>query len=118
MGSSQSPSNCRPEVEEIIRRHKCVVFSATYCPYCDRAKTVLGKMKVSPLVIELDQHPRGKDYRQALKEITNQTTVPNIFIGEAHIGGCSDLIAGIKKGTVQQHFSRAGVEYHDVVNEI
>mmetsp|Transcript_30500 Transcript_30500/g.30156 ORF Transcript_30500/g.30156 Transcript_30500/m.30156 type:complete len:95 (+) Transcript_30500:85-369(+) len=94
------------------------MFSTTYCPYCKRAKSLLERMRVTPHILELNNHPKGNEYWQALKEITNQETVPNIFIGGVHIGGYSELLQGVRQGTVQKHFMRIGLDYYDIINEL
>ncbi|OMJ93107.1 hypothetical protein SteCoe_4055 [Stentor coeruleus] len=69
-------------------------------------------MGIIPVVYELDQMPNGNTIKQHLFEITNQETVPNIFIGGRHIGGNSELQDGLKNGSVQAKLRAAGVNFH------
>jgi glutaredoxin 3 len=95
-----------------------VVFSKSYCPYCKSSKALLTGIGAPYFVLELDQigtysvkrEPDlqkknnandvsfgiiddGAAIQDALEEITNQRSVPNIFINKKHIGGNSDLQA-------------------------
>lgn len=67
------------------------VFSKSYCPYCKATKSLLSEMGVKPYIIELDQVDDGADIQDALEDMTHQRSVPNIFIGQKHIGGNSEL---------------------------
>lgn len=81
------------KVEGLIKSHPVFVASKSYCPYCAATKKRLSKLKANAFVIELDHEKDGSELQDALQEITNQRTVPNIFIGGKHIGGNSDLSA-------------------------
>ena len=67
------------------------VYSKTVCPYCVQAKALLKKRGVEQLEeIRVDQVP-GE--RERMMQITGRRTVPQIFIGDTHVGGCDDLMA-------------------------
>ncbi|KAI9806329.1 MAG: hypothetical protein M1825_006444 [Sarcosagium campestre] len=83
----------RTRAQSIIDENPVAVFSKSYCPHCRATKTLLSDRGVKPYIIELDQVADGADIQDALEEITNQRSVPNIFINHAHIGGNSDLQA-------------------------
>lgn len=91
----------KSQVQEVISGNPVVVFSKTSCPYCTEAKNILNKANVSYTLRELDTEDDGSQTQAALKSLTGQTTVPNIFIAGNHIGGCSDLKAKIKTGEVK-----------------
>lgn len=70
---------------------KVVMYSTDYCPYCQRAEALLKARGVTDLEkIRIDQDP---DQRQAMIERTGRRTVPQIYIGATHVGGCDDLVA-------------------------
>ena len=72
------------------------MYATSSCPYCIRAKQVLAARGVADLeVIDVDASPQE---RARMMEITGRRTVPQIFIGGTHIGGCDDLIALDSKG--------------------
>ncbi|MDP2344255.1 MAG: glutaredoxin 3 [Deltaproteobacteria bacterium] len=73
------------------------IYTTAICPYCVRAKQVLTSNKVPFSEIDVsDDDVR----RKWLVENTGQRTVPQIFFGELSIGGCTDLEAIVKKGTL------------------
>lgn len=67
------------------------MFSKSYCPFCKNAKGLFDSLDAKYKAIELNQVDDGDNIQEALKQITGQRTVPNIFIGGIHIGGSSDL---------------------------
>jgi glutaredoxin 3 len=67
------------------------IFTQPWCPFCERAVNVLSTKGVE--FREIDA-PRGSaSRREALERSGGRTSVPQIFIGGTHIGGCDDLLA-------------------------
>ena len=67
------------------------IYLTATCPYCIRAKQVLKANGVDQLEeIRTDLDPAQ---RTQMMEITGRRTVPQIFIGQTHVGGCDDLVA-------------------------
>ncbi len=67
------------------------MYTTAVCPYCIRAKQILKSRGVAAIEeIRVDMQP---DERVKMMEITGRRTVPQIFIGDTHVGGCDDLIA-------------------------
>lgn len=67
------------------------IYTTGTCPYCIAAKQLLAKRGVTELnEIRVDQIA-GE--REKMMQITNRRTVPQIFIGDTHVGGCDDLVA-------------------------
>jgi glutaredoxin 3 len=69
---------------------KVTVYSSDFCPYCQRAKALLKERGAVFEEIVVDGKP---DVRARMTEMTGRTSVPQIFIGERHVGGCDDLHA-------------------------
>ncbi|MBA1427957.1 glutaredoxin 3 [Pseudomonas fluorescens] len=67
-----------------------VVYSSDYCPYCIRAKQLLQSKKVAFEEIKVDGKPQ---VRAEMAQKAGRTSVPQIWIGARHIGGCDDLMA-------------------------
>ncbi len=67
------------------------IYTTAVCPYCVRAKQILK----SRGVVELEEIRVDTDPAQRMKmmELTGRRTVPQIFIGQTHVGGCDDLMA-------------------------
>jgi glutaredoxin 3 len=67
------------------------MYTTAVCPYCIRAKQILKARGVDAIEeVRVDMQP---EQRLRMMEITGRRTVPQIFIGETHVGGCDDLIA-------------------------
>ena len=67
------------------------MYTTQVCPYCIRAKQLLAKRGVQQIEeIRIDLHP---DQREHMMALTGRRTVPQIFIGDTHVGGCDDLIS-------------------------
>ena len=67
------------------------IYTTAVCPYCSRAKQILKSKGVATIEeIRIDTDPQARDHMMA---ITGRRTVPQIFIGATHVGGCDDLVA-------------------------
>ena len=67
------------------------MYTTAVCPFCIRAKQILKSKGVEQIEeIRIDMLP---EERARMMEITGRRTVPQIFIGDTHVGGCDDLIA-------------------------
>nr|WP_297352573.1 glutaredoxin 3 [uncultured Caldimonas sp.] len=72
------------------------MYTTLVCPYCQRAKMLLKQRGVAEIEeIRIDVDPAQ---RETMMNITGRRTVPQIFIGETHVGGCDDLIALDQRG--------------------
>lgn len=68
---------------------KIVMYSTAVCPYCVRAEQLLRRKGVTDIEkIRVDLDPAQRD---VMIEKTGRRTVPQIFIGNTHVGGCDDL---------------------------
>lgn len=67
------------------------MYTTAVCPYCVQAKRLLQARGVEHIEeIRVDSQPQE---RLAMVELTGRRTVPQIFIGSTHVGGCDDLVA-------------------------
>lgn len=66
------------------------VYSSGWCPYCSRAKALLERKGAPFVEIDVDAAAQA---RTEMMERSGRRTVPQIFIGDQHIGGCDDLYA-------------------------
>lgn len=67
------------------------MYTTAVCPYCTRAKQILKAKGVEQIEeIRVDTDPEA---RMKMMEITGRRTVPQIFVGQTHVGGCDDLMA-------------------------
>jgi glutaredoxin 3 len=66
------------------------VYVTGWCPYCQRAKGLLSAKKLAINEIDVDDDPK---LREEMIARSGRRTVPQIFIGQTHVGGCDDLFA-------------------------
>ncbi len=72
------------------------MYTTQVCPFCVRAKALLKQRGVEAIEeIRVDLDP---DERHRMVELTGRRTVPQIFIGQTHVGGCDDLMALDQRG--------------------
>jgi len=75
------------------------MYTTAVCPYCIRAKQILksrGVQHIEEVRIDLSDNERDR-----MMALTGRRTVPQIFIGDTHVGGCDDLMALDSKGGLQ-----------------
>lgn len=75
------------------------MYTTAVCPFCIRAKHLLkskGVTQIDEVRIDLDSAQRDH-----MMQLTQRRTVPQIFIGEHHVGGCDDLEALVKSGGLE-----------------
>jgi glutaredoxin 3 len=72
------------------------MYTTLVCPFCVRAKALLKERGVAQIdEVRIDLDPQQ---RQQMMALTGRRTVPQIFIGDTHVGGCDDLIALDRSG--------------------
>ena len=72
------------------------MYSTQFCPYCVQAKALLkrrGVDRIEDIRVDLDPAQRAH-----MMELTGRRTVPQIFIGDTHVGGCDDLVTLDQRG--------------------
>ena len=70
--------------------HEVMVYTSQQCPFCTRAIDLLKLKGVGYTEIRIDMHP---EKRQEMEARAKRTSVPQIFIGDTHVGGCDDMYA-------------------------
>jgi glutaredoxin 3 len=74
------------------------MYTTAVCPYCTRAKQILKARGVEQIEeIRIDTSPQQREH---MMQITGRRTVPQIFIGDTHVGGCDDLMALDARGAL------------------
>ncbi|XP_027125655.1 glutaredoxin [Coffea eugenioides] len=115
MGSLFSSNKSKEEIEmalskvkQIVSSHPVVVFSKTFCGYCNRVKQLLDQLGATHTVVELDEETDGTEMQSALAVWTGQRTVPNVFIAGKHIGGCDTVTGKHEMGELVPLLNEAG----------
>lgn len=68
-----------------------IVYTKDYCPYCHAAKELLRKKGAAFTEVDIQKHPDRR--AEMIEKAGGRTTVPQIFIGGQHVGGCDDIHA-------------------------
>jgi len=78
---------------------KVLMYSTAVCPYCVRAEQLLNRKGVADIEkVRVDLNP---ERREEMMQKTGQRSVPQIFIGDFHVGGCDDLYALDRAGKLE-----------------
>jgi cysteine synthase len=91
-----------------------VVFALAWCEFCWSVRRLLTALDVPHRVIDLDAvamqaDERGYRMRAHLNELTGSPTIPQIFVGGCHLGGCMDLVEAYESGRLTAELFRTGI---------
>jgi glutaredoxin 3 len=75
------------------------VYTSDWCPYCQRAKGLLSQKNVAFSEINVEEQPK---LREEMIARSQRRTVPQIFIGDRHVGGCDDLFELDRSGELDR----------------
>jgi glutaredoxin 3 len=81
-----------------------IMYATRFCPYCMRARSLLDSKQVSYTEIAVDGAP---ELRREMTERSGRTTVPQIWIGETHVGGYDDLAWLERQGRLDELLTQA-----------
>jgi cysteine synthase A len=103
-------------VSNVIEDHAVVLFALEWCEFCWAVRKLFRKLGVAYKSVDIDsvgfqQRELGTRIRVALKQRCGLPTIPQIFIGGVHVGGCMDLLDAVSDGRAFQLLDEAGVEY-------
>lgn len=121
--SSPGTSRLSPEAREEVRRrlqgliegNRVMIFSKSYCPHCSRVKELFSSLGVEYNILELDKVDDGASVQEVLSEITNQRTVPSIFVNKVHMGGYDQTFQAHKSGLLQKLLQRDAAYDYDLI---
>ncbi|XP_075406368.1 thioredoxin reductase 3 [Tenrec ecaudatus] len=99
--SGESREQLRRRVLGLIDDNRVMIFSKSYCPHSARVKELFSSLGVAFNILELDQIDNGATVQEVLAEISNQRTVPNIFVNKVHMGGCDRTLQAHQSGLLQ-----------------
>jgi glutaredoxin 3 len=80
-----------------------VMYTTSWCPYCERARKLLGAKNVTINEIDVESAP---EKRAEMRTRSGRTSVPQIFIGDHHVGGSDDLLALEEEGKLDALLGR------------
>jgi glutaredoxin 3 len=94
MGQGQSPRG-----EDEMTQPAVTVYLSDWCPYCRRAVGLLNDKHVAFKEVNVEDQP---GFREEMIARSNRRTVPQIFIGDKHVGGCDDLFELDRSGELDR----------------
>jgi glutaredoxin 3 len=81
------------------------VYSTAICPYCVAAKNLLKSRGVAYEDVRIDTDP---EQRERMLAMARRTSVPQIFVGDVHVGGYDDLVAAARSGRLDELLAQSG----------
>ena len=120
------PANAKPragldsaaveEVETLVRDEPVVLFALEWCEFCWSVRKLFKHLGIEYRSVDLDSveyqaGDRGGKIRAVLAERTGAATIPQIFMGGEHVGGCTDLFDAWRDGTVPRLLDAKGISY-------
>ncbi|XP_048858389.1 thioredoxin reductase 3 [Brienomyrus brachyistius] len=105
----------KARIKELIDTNQVLIFSKSYCPYCNKVKDLFNELNVKYSALELDLMDDGSDYQEMLLELTGQKTVPNVFVNKTHIGGSDKTLQAHKDGLLQKLLSGEEPYEYDLI---
>jgi glutaredoxin 3 len=88
-----------------VSRPAVTVYVSDWCPYCQRAKSLLQQKQVVFSEVNIEEDAK---FREEMIARSNRRTVPQIFIGDKHVGGCDELYALDRSGELDRLIQGAG----------
>ena len=103
-------------VERVIRDKPVVMFALEWCEFCWAVRKFFARLGIAYESVDLDsvafqRDDLGVKIRAVLKRRLGVPTIPQVFIGGQHVGGCSDLFDAMRAGTLQRRLEAAGVAF-------
>jgi len=114
-----APSLVATDLEQAIQQatasNKVVIYSKSRCPYCAKTKQLFDDMSQPYSAIELDEREDGDQLQTALFTMTQQRTVPNVFVAGQHVGGNDDTQQAARSGKLTALLCEADASVVSVV---
>lgn len=103
-------------VAEMVRDEPVVMFALEWCEFCWSVRKLFKRLGIQYRSVDLDSveyQPggRGGKIRAVLARDTGRPTIPQIYIGGVHMGGCTELFDAMREGALQRHLQASGIDY-------
>jgi cysteine synthase A len=103
-------------VDETIANEPVVLFALEWCEFCWSVRKLFSKLGIEYLSVDLDsvayqEDNRGGKIRAVLANRIGAGTIPQIFIGSRHMGGCTDLFDAMRSGVMQERMRERGIPW-------
>jgi cysteine synthase A len=105
-------------VRETVASQPVVMFALEWCEFCWSIRRLFGRLGIEYQSVDLDsvayqRGDRGGKIRAALAEQIGAVTIPQVFIGGEHVGGCTEVFEACGDGSLLRMLDAVGVEYRD-----
>lgn len=92
------------------------MFALEWCEFCWSVRKMFARLGIKYRSVDLDSvdyqsGDRGGKIRAVLAQRTGQVTIPQIYIGGAHVGGCTDLFNAWRDGSIPKRLAEKGIRY-------
>ena len=103
------------EVRETVADNPVVVYALEWCEFCWSVRNMFTEAGVGYVSVDLDsvayqRDDRGGKLRAALREITGQPTIPQVFVGGRHVGGATETFDAYNSGVLQEMLAKEQIE--------
>ena len=103
-------------VANVIKDNVVVMFALEWCEFCWAARKLFASLGIAYQSVDIDsvalqKRDMGTKVRAVLKSRTGSPTIPQIFIGGTHVGGCTELFEAMQTGSMRQLLDGAGLTY-------
>jgi cysteine synthase A len=104
-------------VDELVEQEPVVMFALEWCEFCWSARKLFAKLGIEYRSVDLDsveyqQGDLGGSIRSVLAVSTGSPTIPQIYVGGAHVGGCTDLFDRVGDGTMAARLDELGIAWN------
>jgi cysteine synthase len=108
-------------VDEVLANEPVVLFALEWCEFCWSVRKLFGKLGVNYKSVDLDsvayqEGDRGGKIRAVLAARLGVSTIPRIFVGGEHVGGCTEVFDEMRSGALQERLRERGVPYNSEID--
>jgi cysteine synthase A len=103
-------------VDDVVRKEPVVMFALEWCEFCWSVRKMFARVGIKYRSVDLDSvdfqsGDRGGKIRAVLAQRTGAVTIPQVFVGGAHIGGCTEFFNAWRDGSMQKRLTEKGIRY-------
>jgi cysteine synthase len=103
-------------VDDLIRAEPVVLFSLEWCEFCWSVRKFFSRVGIAYRSVDLDsveyqKNDLGGKIRAVLAKRTGAKTIPQLFVGADHVGGCTDVFNAWRDGSLQRRLTLKGIQY-------
>ncbi len=118
--TESTPEPLSPEavafVDDVIGSNHVTMFALEWCEFCWSVRKLFARLNIAYKSVDLDsvafqEGGLGGKIRAVLRERIGSPTIPQIYIGGNHVGGCTELFDAMREGRIQKMLDECGADY-------